>query len=182
MRIIICPSDHSLTAFHLRLARRPRRAIICPGMLWRTSSTRSPRSPPTGFIRPCQPRLIDRPPAGPEWRHEVKHDGYRLCHVVGGLVAKEHDENQLPRISVPSGDHSPGDLALSPVHAQLSRRRKFARGARNCNFVRNNPTAQAQPRSSSQPTPPRTTPSTSNAISHQLISPRATHRGDDHVA
>ena len=39
---------------------------------------------------------------------------------VGGLVAKEHDENQLLRISVPSGDHSPGDLALSRVHAQLS--------------------------------------------------------------
>ena len=64
----------------------------------------------------------------------------RRCHVVGGLVAKEHDENQLLRISVPSGDHSPGDLALSPVHAQLSRRRRFPRGARNCNFVRNNPT------------------------------------------
>jgi putative transposase len=42
------------------------------------------------------------------------------CHVVGGLVAKEHDEDQLLRISVPSGDHSSGDLALSPVHAQLS--------------------------------------------------------------
>jgi len=44
----------------------------------------------------------------------------RRCHGVGGLVAEEHDENQLLRISVPSGDHSPGDLALSPVHAQLS--------------------------------------------------------------
>ena len=41
----------------------------------------------------------------------------RRCHGVGGLVAEEHDENQLLRISVPSGDHSPGDLALSPVHA-----------------------------------------------------------------
>src|SRR5208283_4853370 len=51
------------------------------------------------------------------------------CHVVGGLVAKEHDENQLLRISVPSGDHSPGDLALSPVHPQLSRRRTCSRGA-----------------------------------------------------
>ncbi len=39
------------------------------------------------------------------------------CHGVVGLVAEEHDENQLFRISVPSGDHSPGDLALSPVHA-----------------------------------------------------------------
>src|SRR5208337_3840430 len=27
--------------------------------------------------------------------------------------------------SVPSGDHSPGDLALSPVHAQPARRRRF---------------------------------------------------------
>ena len=42
------------------------------------------------------------------------------CHVVCGLVAEEHDENQLLRISVPSGDHSPGDLALSPVHPELS--------------------------------------------------------------
>ena len=48
-----------------------------------------------------------------------QQSGWR-CHVVGGLVAEEHDENQLLRISVPSGDHSPGDLALSPVHAQLS--------------------------------------------------------------
>jgi transposase-like protein len=41
------------------------------------------------------------------------------CHGVGGLVAEEHDENQLLRISVSSGDNSPGDLALSPVHAWL---------------------------------------------------------------
>jgi len=41
----------------------------------------------------------------------------RRCHGVGGLVAEGHDENQLFRISVPSGNHSPGDLALSPVHA-----------------------------------------------------------------
>ena len=47
-------------------------------MLWRTSPTRSRRSPSTGFIRPCQPRLVDRPPAGSDWRHEVKHDGYRI--------------------------------------------------------------------------------------------------------
>ena len=36
------------------------------------------------------------------------------------MVAEEHDENQLFRISVPFGDHSSGDLALSPVHAQPS--------------------------------------------------------------
>jgi exodeoxyribonuclease III len=68
------------------------------------------------------------------------HPKERRCHVVCGLVAEGHDENQLFRISVPTGDHSPSDLALSPVHPQLSRRRGLARGARNCNFVRNSPT------------------------------------------
>src|SRR5580692_3970341 len=55
-------------------------------------------------------------------------------------VAEGHAESQLLRISVPSRDHSPGDLALSPIHPQLSRCRGLAHGARNCNFVRDSPT------------------------------------------
>ena len=47
-------------------------------MLWRISPARSRRTPPAGFIRPCQPFLVARPPAGPDWLHEVKHDGYRI--------------------------------------------------------------------------------------------------------
>jgi bifunctional non-homologous end joining protein LigD len=47
-------------------------------MLWRTSPARSRRSPPAGFIIPAQPTLVAKPPTGPEWVHEVKHDGYRL--------------------------------------------------------------------------------------------------------
>jgi bifunctional non-homologous end joining protein LigD len=39
---------------------------------------RSRRTLPAGFIRPCQPFLVARLPAGPAWLHEVKHDGYRL--------------------------------------------------------------------------------------------------------
>jgi bifunctional non-homologous end joining protein LigD len=31
-----------------------------------------------GFIEPCLPSSADRPPSGPEWVHEIKHDGYRL--------------------------------------------------------------------------------------------------------
>jgi bifunctional non-homologous end joining protein LigD len=27
---------------------------------------------------PCLPRLADRPPAGPDWIHEIKHDGFRI--------------------------------------------------------------------------------------------------------
>ena len=33
---------------------------------------------PAGFILPCQPILVDRPPSGPDWLHEIKHDGYRI--------------------------------------------------------------------------------------------------------
>ena len=46
-------------------------------MPWR-NSPRSRRTPPAGFIQPCQPTLVAYPPAGPGWLHEMKHDGYRL--------------------------------------------------------------------------------------------------------
>jgi bifunctional non-homologous end joining protein LigD len=36
------------------------------------------RSAPAGFIEPCQPSRADKPPAGSNWIHEIKHDGYRL--------------------------------------------------------------------------------------------------------
>jgi ATP-dependent DNA ligase len=47
-------------------------------MLWRISPGRSRRTPPVGFILPCQPLLVAKPPAGLGWLHEVKHDGYRI--------------------------------------------------------------------------------------------------------
>src|SRR6516164_5360587 len=33
---------------------------------------------PPGFVEPCLPSRADRPPSGPDWIHEIKHDGYRL--------------------------------------------------------------------------------------------------------
>jgi bifunctional non-homologous end joining protein LigD len=45
---------------------------------WRAPSQRIRRSPPTGFIVPCNPALVSRPPADTDWLHEVKHDGYRV--------------------------------------------------------------------------------------------------------
>ncbi len=39
------------------------------------------------FIEPCLARLGSNPPAGDEWVHEVKFDGYRIqAHVAGGKV------------------------------------------------------------------------------------------------
>jgi bifunctional non-homologous end joining protein LigD len=40
---------------------------------------RVPPSPlRSGFIQPCLPSTAERPPSGPDWVHEIKHDGYRL--------------------------------------------------------------------------------------------------------
>jgi bifunctional non-homologous end joining protein LigD len=33
--------------------------------------------PRTRFIEPCLPSRAERPPAGPDWIHEIKHDGFR---------------------------------------------------------------------------------------------------------
>ena len=32
---------------------------------------------PTGFIPPCLPTKVPRPPIAGEWLHEIKHDGFR---------------------------------------------------------------------------------------------------------
>jgi hypothetical protein len=55
-------------------------------MLWRTPAAK--RRPP-GFIEPCIPTRVDHPPVGPQWVHEIKHDGYRL------IVRKQADRVRL---------------------------------------------------------------------------------------
>jgi ATP-dependent DNA ligase len=44
------------------------------GMLQRTG--RPAKRP--GIIEPCIPTGASKPPVGPQWIHEIKHDGYRL--------------------------------------------------------------------------------------------------------
>src|ERR1700730_12217249 len=42
---------------------------------------------PAGFIEPCLPTSARQPRTGPEWVHEIKHDGYRLmARRVGDRV------------------------------------------------------------------------------------------------
>lgn len=37
------------------------------------------------FIPPCIPTLVDKPPEGDRWTHEIKYDGYRTqIHLTGG--------------------------------------------------------------------------------------------------
>ena len=39
--------------------------------------------PLPGWIKPCLPTLVDTPPVGPQWVHEVKWDGYRVSAAIG---------------------------------------------------------------------------------------------------
>ena len=53
-------------------------------MLWRPTS---PARRPPGFIEPCLPTPADIVPSGPQWVHEIKHDGYRfICRRDGDQV------------------------------------------------------------------------------------------------
>jgi hypothetical protein len=73
-------------------------------MLWRSLS---PKRQPQGFIDPCIPTQADRAPTGPDWVHEIKHDGYRL------IVRKKDDR-------VPSDGQS-------TTLASIARRRNVGR-------------------------------------------------------
>jgi len=39
---------------------------------------------PAGFIAPCLPTLTHVVPHGPQWVHEVKHDGFRFINRRDG--------------------------------------------------------------------------------------------------
>jgi bifunctional non-homologous end joining protein LigD len=96
-------------------------------MLWRNSPGRSRLTPPHGFILPCQPRLVDKPPTDAGWLHEVKHDAYRI-------VARKQGESvslwsrygadftdRLPRIAEAIGK-LPAERALIDGEAVAFRR------------------------------------------------------------
>ena len=45
------------------------------------------------FIPPCLPSPADRPPSGPGWIHEIKHDGFRMMvrRDPAGVVLLTHN-------------------------------------------------------------------------------------------
>ena len=62
--------------------------LISVAMLWRVRNSRGrPVNASAAFIHPCRPTVSKRPPRGPGWVHELKHDGYRLqIHLRDGRV------------------------------------------------------------------------------------------------
>jgi bifunctional non-homologous end joining protein LigD len=64
----------------------------------------SPRTLPSGFIAPCLPMAAPRPPSGPLWLHEVKHDGFRIIARTDGVRVRLYSRqgndltDRFPRI------------------------------------------------------------------------------------
>jgi len=44
-------------------------------------------APARGFSGPCLPSPAKAPPSGPDWLHEIKHDGFRLMGRRNGRAA-----------------------------------------------------------------------------------------------
>ena len=76
------------------IAPRSCASYIQPHVVAYLSSGPPRRTPPAGFILPCQPLLVDRPPVGPAWLHEIKHDGYRILARQGTNFT-----DRLPKIA-----------------------------------------------------------------------------------
>jgi bifunctional non-homologous end joining protein LigD len=57
-----------------------------------------------GFIEPCLPFPVKQPPAGPNWLHEIKHDGFRIMARRDGWGVRLYTRNgydfvdRFPRI------------------------------------------------------------------------------------
>jgi bifunctional non-homologous end joining protein LigD len=81
-----------------------------------------------GYIPPCIPTRAMKPPAGPGWVHEIKHDGYRL---------QARREGAAVRLFTRRGNDWSGRYPAIAVTAMLLRARSFtlegrARGQRRC--------------------------------------------------
>src|SRR5262249_17081823 len=50
---------------------------------------------PTGLVIPARPVLASRPPSGPDWVHEIKHDGYRLIVWRDGSIVRLYSRNAI---------------------------------------------------------------------------------------
>jgi bifunctional non-homologous end joining protein LigD len=74
-----------------RVAAAPKRSVRKPRTPRKRSATRpsakgkkASDAEPPAFVAPQLCRLVDRPPGGTEWVHEVKFDGYRVQLRVAG--------------------------------------------------------------------------------------------------
>jgi len=64
---------------------------------------------PAGFVVPAQPVKASKPTSGPDWVHEIKHDGYRLIVRRDGPIVRLYTRTaydwtaRLPAIAAAAG-------------------------------------------------------------------------------
>jgi ATP-dependent DNA ligase len=46
-----------------------------------------------GFIEPCLPSPAKAPPTGPDWLHEIKHDGFRILALRDAACVRLYTRN-----------------------------------------------------------------------------------------
>jgi len=71
--------------------------MCCSGHVGKTDA-------PPKWIEPQLTRVVDEAPAGNDWLHEIKYDGYRMhARVAGGCIqfAGAHRTRLVASISVP---------------------------------------------------------------------------------
>jgi ATP-dependent DNA ligase len=69
----------------------------------------SPSKKRPGLIEPCFPTLALLPPTGPQWVHEIKHDGYRLIARKTDGRVRLFTRHQVVVDEVHLGACQPGD-------------------------------------------------------------------------
>ena len=75
------------------------------------------RRPSSDNIEPCLPRLAKAPPTGPDWIHEIKHDGFRILARRDGpkvRLISRNGRNLTYRFPLAAAA-----LAALPVHSCL---------------------------------------------------------------
>jgi hypothetical protein len=70
------------------------------------------RTPASGFLEPCLPSTAERPPSGPDWVHEIKHDVYRLMarrDPVGIRLLTRNGHHRCPLARSSQAQRGPGE-------------------------------------------------------------------------
>ena len=68
----------------------PREAVADRAVVTKSADPRQAGlfdAPLPKWIRPCLPTLVEKPPVGPHWVHEIKWDGYRVSAYVADGTA-----------------------------------------------------------------------------------------------
>ena len=97
---------------------------------------------PAAFIEPCLPCQATKPPAGPSWIHEIKHDGYRIMARrdangrVQLLTRKGNDfSRRFPRVvaavAACCARAASGHVAAAPPRNVMNSRRFMSRPLRS---------------------------------------------------